>query len=107
MNKEEIKATIIKDIQKTKQLIIECKAMSKPIAPDCAIDHSLRMEALVENELTLKTLQKSELKLKNLQRVLHLVDSDKFGICQKCQSKIPIQRILIRPQSLYCINCSE
>jgi len=107
MDKNTIKETIHKDIKKTKQLIDECKEMSQPIAPDCAIDHSLRMEGLAENEFTLKTLQKSELKLKNLQRVLLSIDSDKFGMCQTCQSQIPIQRILIRPQSLFCVNCSK
>lgn len=107
MNKEEIKKNILKDIQSTKLLINECKVMSKPIAPDCSIDHSLRMEALTENELTLKTLQKSELKLKNLYYVLRTIDSDSFGICNKCKSVIPIQRLLIRPQSLCCVNCSE
>jgi len=107
MNRALIKQTLLAEIDKTKQLIAECKEMSQPIAPDCSIDHSLRMEGIAENEFTLKTLQKSELKLKNLQHVLLSIDSDKFGICQTCQSQIPIQRIIIRPQSLFCVNCSE
>jgi len=107
MNKTEFKKIVLADIKKTKTLIEECKVLSKPIAPDCAVDHSLRMEALAENELTLKTLQKSELKLKNLQFVLTQLDSANFGICKKCQQPIPIQRIIIRPQSLYCVGCSD
>jgi len=107
MNRTLIKQNLLAEIDKTKLLISECKEMSQPFAPDCSIDHSLRMEGLAENELTLKTLQKSKLKLKNLQRVLLSTDSDKFGMCQTCQSQISIQRILIRPQSLSCVNCSE
>jgi len=107
MDKGKIKQIITSEIDKTKLFITECKILSQPVAPDCSIDHSLRMEALVENELTLKTLQKSELKLNQLNRVLKLVDSKQFGICQTCNSTIPLQRLMIRPESLYCVSCSE
>lgn len=106
MDRAKIKHTILTEIEKTEQFIIECKALTQPVAPDCSIDHSLRMEALAENELTLKTLQKSEVKLKQLNRVLKLVDSKLFGICQKCNSQIPLQRLMIRPESKYCVNCT-
>lgn len=106
MDKGEIKRIIASNIQKTELFILECKEKSTPDAPDCSIDHSLRMEALIENELTLKTLHHSELKLKQLNRVLKLVDSNSFGICQQCKSAIPIQRLMIKPESQYCVNCT-
>ena len=107
MDKSKLKQTITAEIEKTSILIQDCKDLTKPIAPDCSVDHSLRMEAFAENELTLKTLRKSEIKLQNLKKVLSNIDSDSFGICLKCQSTIPIQRIIIRPQSLYCVSCSD
>jgi DnaK suppressor protein len=106
MDRAKIKQIILTEIEKTKLFIIECEILSRPVAPDCSIDHSLRMEALAENELTLKTLQKSELKLKQLNHVLLMVDSKLFGICQKCNSQIPIQRLMIRPESQLCVNCT-
>jgi DnaK suppressor protein len=106
MDRAKIKQTILLDIEKTKLFIDECKILSQPVAPDCSIDHSLQMEALAENELTLKTLQKSELKLNQLNHVLLMVDSKLFGICQKCNSSIPLQRLMIRPESQFCVNCS-
>jgi len=107
MNKVDIKAKILIDISKTETLIEECKLSTKPTAPDCAVDHSLRMEKLNEDELTLKILRKAEQKLINLKRVLNQLDKENFGICLKCKSPIPIQRILIRPESLLCVGCSE
>jgi len=107
MNKVEIKERIKTEIAKTESLIIECKYLTNATSPDCAIDHSLRMEKLNEDEFTLKTLRKSEQKLINLNTVLNQLDREKFGLCQKCQSPIPFQRILIRPESLRCVNCSD
>lgn len=107
MNKADIKERIKVDIKKTKLLINECKSLTKAISPDCAVDHSLRMEKLTEDELTFKTLRKAEQKLINLKRVLHQLDKEKFGICLACKSPIPLQRIVIRPESLYCVECSE
>lgn len=107
MNKIEIKSRILTDITKTEFFINECKISTKAIAPDCSVDHSLRMEKLNEDELTLKTLRKAEQKLIDLNRVLNQLDRENFGICLKCKSSIPIQRILIRPESLLCVECSE
>ena len=92
---------------KTEQFIADCQQELKVESPDCAVDHSLRMKKLNENTLTLKTLQKSQLKLKQLNLVLKKINDNNFGICLKCKSPIPIQRILIRPESLLCVNCSE
>jgi len=107
MDKTVIKNSILEAILKTENLILECKEITKPIAPDCAVDHSLRMEKLNENELTLKILRQAEQRLIHLNLVLKQINFDSFGICLKCQSPIPIKRILIRPESLYCVDCSQ
>ena len=107
MDKAEIKSRILSDISNTKHFIDDCKSIVNPTAPDCSVDHSLRMEKLNEDELTLKTLRKAEHKLMNLKRVLNQLDKENFGICLKCKSPIPIQRILIRAESLLCVKCSE
>jgi len=107
MDKLSLKKSILANILKTENLILECNEITKPIAPDCAVDHSLRMEKLKENELTLKTLHQAEQRLLNLNLVLKQLKNDNFGICLKCHSPIPFQRILIRPESLLCVACSE
>ena len=106
MNKTQIKLRLNHEITKTVNFINDCKLSTKVIAADCAVDHSLRMEKLNEDELTLKTLRKAEQKLINLKRVLNQINSINFGICTKCKSPIPIERIIIRPESMKCINCA-
>ena len=107
MNNEEIKQKIISEISKTKALIDEYKELTKPIAPDCAIGRVSRMDAINNKSVTEAALRQAEGKLNSLNRVHSQLESDDFGLCLNCKNPIPIGRILIRPESLYCVNCAK
>jgi len=38
-----------------------------------------------------------------LQRISH----EDFGLCIRCKNEIPIQRILLMPQSNKCVHCAS
>jgi len=107
MDLENIKQTILDEISKTEKLIVDYKQATKPIAPDVAIGRISRMDAINNKSVALASLQQAENKLRNLQRVIEKAGSKDFGICLKCQKPIPLARILIRPESLYCVNCAS
>ena len=103
----EIKEKIEQEIKKTKNKIIDYKELTQPIAPDCAIGRVSRMDAINNKSVMESALRQAEKKLGNLYIALKLADSDNFGICERCGSDIPIQRILIIPQSRLCVNCAR
>ena len=107
MEKDEIKQKIVNEISKTKELIEEYKELTKPIAPDCAIGRVSRMDAINNKSVTEAALRQAEGKLNSLNRVFSQFGSDDFGLCLNCKNQIPIGRILIRPESLYCVNCAR
>lgn len=107
MANDDIKQTILDEISKTEKSIEEYKDMVKPIAPDVAIGRISRMDAINNKSVMEASLRQAEEKLKNLNRVLSNIGSKEFGICMKCKQPIPIGRILIRPESLYCVNCAS
>ena len=107
MNKDEIKQNILKAIEKTEKLIEEYKEMTKPVEPDVAIGRISRIDAINNKSVTEASLRQAESKLVNLQRVLSQFGTKEFGHCLKCKAPIPIERILIRPESLYCVNCAK
>lgn len=107
MKEAYIKELILSEISKTKGLIEEYKEMSGPVAPDDAIGRISRMDAINNKSVTEASLRQAEKKLKSLQRVLSLVGTKDFGICIKCKKLIPTARILVRPESLYCVNCAH
>jgi DnaK suppressor protein len=107
MKHEEVKQKIIDEISTTEKIIIEYQEMTKPIAPDDAIGRVSRMDAINNKAVTESALRQAEEKLSKLKYVLTKIDSDDFGICLKCKIQIPIGRILIKPESLFCVNCAS
>lgn len=107
MNNEEVKQRIIDEIEKTEQQIIEYKELVVPQAPDVAIGRVSRMDAINNRSVVEASLRQAEQKLKSLERVLSKHGTNEFGICVKCKREIPIQRILYRPESMYCVNCAR
>ncbi len=106
-DKNEIKEKIIVEIEITEKRISEYKELTKPIAPDCAVGRVSRMDAINNNSINQAALRKNEEKLKNLNYMLSKINDDDFGLCAKCKQEIPFQRLLIIPQSRFCVNCSQ
>lgn len=106
-NTAEIKERILQEIEKTKNQIEEYKELTKPISPDNAIGRVSRMDAINNRSVNEASLRQAEDKLKNLERVLKQAGTNDFCRCLKCRKQIPLGRILIRPESLYCVNCAN
>jgi len=103
----EIKEKIITEIEKTEKSIEEYKEITKPVKPDCAIGRVSRMDAINNKSVAEAALRKAEEKLKNLRYVMSRIGEEDFGVCAKCKRPIPIGRILLMPQSRYCVNCAS
>lgn len=103
----EIKEKIRTEIEKTEKSIEEYKEITKPVKPDCAIGRVSRMDAINNKSVAEAALRKAEEKLKNLKYVLSNTNEKDFGLCAKCKKPIPLGRILLMPQSRYCVNCAH
>lgn len=107
METDDLKQKIVDEILKTETTIAQYKEVTKPIAPDVAIGRISRMDAINNKGVAEAALRQAEIKLKNLNRVLAQIGTKDFGICLKCHKPIPVGRILIRPESLLCVNCAS
>lgn len=107
MDKKQVKTIILDEISKTEASIEHYKELTKPIAPSDAIGRVSRMDAINNKSINEASLRQAETKLNNLKRVLINIDHEDFGICLKCKQPIPVGRILIRPESLRCVNCTK
>lgn len=107
MENNNIRQILLDEISKTEKLIEEYKDMTKPVAPDVAIGRISRMDAINNKSVAEASLRQAEEKLRNLHRVFSQLGSKDFGLCLKCRKPIPLGRILIRPESLYCVNCAK
>lgn len=107
MDDTNLKTLIETEISKTEASIMHYKELTKPIAPNDAIGRVSRMDAINNKSVNEASLRQAELKLNKLKIVLSKIDHVDFGVCLKCQQSIPIGRILIRPESLLCVNCAS
>jgi DnaK suppressor protein len=45
--------------------------------------------------------------LAKIEKALQRIESDTFGICEKCEEEISIKRLEARPVTTLCIRCKE
>ena len=105
--KEIIKEKIEKEL---KHLEIEIKSLveqAKPITPDCTLDDLGRTEAMREVMVHSKILEQAKLKRTRLKHALSRIDDEMFGICIECAEPINIERMMVRPESIRCVQCAD
>ncbi len=107
MDKTEVKVLVNKEIDKTQKIIKEYEELVKPEAPDVAIGRVSRMDAINNRSVVEASLRQAREKLDKLNFVLTKVDKPDFGLCMRCGNPIPIGRIIIRPESVHCVNCAR
>lgn len=107
MDNQEVIDKIRAEIEKTEAQIIHYRELTKPISPENAIGRVSRMDAINNKSINESALRQAEQKLKSLKKVLEKAGSKDFGICVRCKKPIPVGRLMIRPESLLCVNCAQ
>ena len=110
MNKQQrnkAKESIKKSIEETQKDISSLKELTKPIAPENAIGRVSRMDAINNKSLNDASLRGAINKLALLESALQKINHEDFGLCIICKNEIPIQRILLIPQTNRCVYCAS
>jgi DnaK suppressor protein len=107
INKSELKTKLREQIAKTEEKIIGYTSMSAPVSPDNAIGRVSRMDAINNKSVAEAALRQAKEKLGQLKHMLATVDDDpNFGSCKRCGRPIPPMRIILMPESPYCVRCA-
>ena len=101
-----IKKKIESEIEKTSNNILEYKKLNRPISPDNAIGRVSRMDAINNKSVLDAALKKAEIKLQGLKMVEQKLETKDFGACIRCKKEIPLERLLLVPESNKCVNCA-
>ncbi len=107
MDKEALIAALESEILKVRTTIADLKEMTGPVEPDDAIGRVSRMDAINNQAITDAALRNAEQKLDELERMRSKQDEPEFGLCSKCGKAIPMQRLLLIPNSVHCVSCAE
>jgi DnaK suppressor protein len=107
LNKKDITKIIHEEIAKTTASITDLIELTKPISPDCAIGRISRMDAINNKTINENALRKAQAKLSGLKLALQNINDSDFGTCARCKNQIPLGRILLMPQSRFCVHCAN
>ncbi|NNC84382.1 MAG: hypothetical protein HKN79_12475 [Flavobacteriales bacterium] len=105
--KSELKDLILSTIEEVKEEIKELKELTKPIAPENAIGRVSRMDAINNKSINEAALRQTEVKLRKLETALEKVGEEFFGLCGACGQEIPVGRLMLMPESVFCVQCAE
>ena len=106
-HRNEAKRSIKKSIEETQKDISNLKELTKPISPENAIGRVSRMDAINNKSVNEAALRNAINKLALLESAIQRINHVDFGLCIRCKNQIPIQRILLMPQSSRCVHCAS
>ncbi|MBL7965183.1 MAG: TraR/DksA C4-type zinc finger protein [Flavobacteriales bacterium] len=107
MDTSAFKAALDNELEKTRTSITALRELTAPVAPDEAIGRISRMDAINNKAINDAALRKAEEKLAQLERMRQHMDEPGYGLCKKCGAAIPMQRLILMPQSVHCVRCAS
>ncbi len=104
--KKELRALMDEHIARLQDEIITLKDLTKPIPPENAIGRVSRMDAINNRSVNEAALRTSEAKLQKLFRAKERLTEDSYGLCCKCGKDINPMRLMLLPESNFCVQCA-
>lgn len=104
---QNIIARIHAELDKTKSEIVQLKELTKPIGPENAIGRISRMDAINNKSINENRLRVAENKLRKLNHALANSADKAFGSCSRCGGDIQIGRLMLLPESSFCVRCAS
>ena len=107
-DREKLQELIGSELTSLQQHIVELQERCQPVAPDNAIGRLSRMEAIGERGVHQTALAAARQREQELQLALTRIKEDEtYGLCEQCDEPIPIARLMLMPESRFCVKCIE
>jgi DnaK suppressor protein len=104
---KEIKLKVENEINITKEKIIKYTELCKPIAPENSIGRVSRMDAINNKSIVEAALRELRIKIKELEYISNKIHENNYGVCLKCKTVIPFERLIIQPHNQFCVECAQ
>ena len=107
IQRTEIEKKLLAEIKQTQKKINNYSDLCKPIAPENAIGRVSRMDAINNKSVVEAALREAKKKMQKLILMESKIKTLDFGICLGCQQEIPFGRLMIVPESKFCVECAK
>lgn len=88
-----------KKIKQAEAAIFDYTKLIQPVVPDVAIGRISCIDDINNKGVMEAALREAVAKLKRLQIALQKINTADFGLCQRCRKPIPINSLMIMPDS--------
>ena len=104
--RQALEQRLLEEIADVDEKILSLEKATTPIAPDKGLGRLTRMDAMQDKAVKEAALNQSRETLHHLEMALTKLNDPHFGICIGCQQPIPIERLILLPQSTKCATCA-
>jgi len=66
-----------------------------------------RLQQQLNREVAIRNLDRESKLLKQVQSALGRIEEESFGVCLRCDERIPERRLKAVPWAAYCVPCQE
>lgn len=107
-DRQKLQQLISDELASLERHIQELEVRCQPISPDNAIGRLSRMEAIGERGVHQTALAAAIERQQALQTAMRRIEEDDdYGICERCDEYIPMARLMLMPESRYCVRCLQ
>ena len=105
--RNQIQDRLLDEIADVEEKVVELEKATQPVEPDKAIGRLSRLESMNEKSVHEAALLQARDRLSKLEVAMTRVFDQNFGICSGCSQPIPVERLLLLPESTRCVNCAS
>lgn len=107
IDKADFTENVFKEIHKLEEKARRYKSLTAPVTPDNAIGRISRMDAINNKSVMEASLRETEKRITKLYQLLDRINDVDFGICFGCKKPIPEKRLMIIPETKFCVACCK
>ncbi len=105
--KKQLKKIIDGQIEELQEEIEAMKIALYPKKGNAPSDKVAHLYFKQEQSINIQRLEEATKRLNRLKNAYLKIDTKDYGICKECEEPIPLPRLELMPESLYCVACIQ
>lgn len=89
------------------QLLLSTESSQTVMLDQTMVGRVSRIDAIQQQKIAQAGLERDKRHYQQLSKTLKRIEADDFGYCLQCDLEICFERLLIKPESAYCVSCQQ
>ncbi len=105
--KQKLKESIEQEIETLSEEIAVIQKALYPEKGEGPSDKVAHLNFKLDQSIHIQRYEEATKRLNRLKHAYLKIDTPQYGICQECEEPIPMERLKLMPESIYCVACME